>query len=122
MHCGGAALYDVNMQPFLDLTIPHCRSWTSTTASVGRSALDETPCTVAEQQEPSIFSCVHSGRHCTPLLQVLDEYDRICRPSALDETPCTVAEQREHASLNRYFNVLPFDYNRVRLTVRSLGA
>jgi protein tyrosine phosphatase len=46
---------------------------------------------------------------------VLDEYDRVCRPSALDETPCSVAEQRQNASLNRYFNVLPFDFNRVKL-------
>jgi protein tyrosine phosphatase len=52
----------------------------------------------------------------TPL-QVLDEYDRVCRPSALDETPCSVAEQRAHSGLNRYFNVLPFDFNRVRLQV-----
>jgi hypothetical protein len=48
---------------------------------------------------------------------VLDEYDRVCRPSALDETPCSVAEQRQHSGLNRYFNVLPFDFNRVRLQV-----
>ena len=50
---------------------------------------------------------------------MLDEYDRVCRPSALDETPCSVAEQRQHSGLNRYFNVLPFDFNRVRLQVVS---
>ena len=49
---------------------------------------------------------------------MLDEYDRVCRPSALDETPCSVAEQRAHSGLNRYFNVLPFDFNRVRLQVQ----
>jgi len=66
------------------------------------------------------------SKHCwlavcdgsTWLLQILDEYDRVCRPSMLDETPCSVAELRKHADFNRYFNVLPFDYNRVRLRVR----
>ena len=53
---------------------------------------------------------------------MLDEYDRVCRPSALDETPCSVAEQRQHSSLNRYFNVLPFDFNRVRLQVGDKAA
>ena len=52
---------------------------------------------------------------------MLDEYDRVCRPSALDETPCSVAEQRQHLGLNRYFNVLPFDFNRVRLQVGLQG-
>ncbi len=42
----------------------------------------------------------------------------MCQLASLDDTACEVAETRHNARLNRYFNVLPFDYNRVQLSVR----
>lgn len=42
----------------------------------------------------------------------------MCQLASLDDTACEVAEARHNARLNRYFNVLPFDYNRVQLSVR----
>lgn len=52
-------------------------------------------------------------------VQVFEEYERVCRPAAMDDTPCDVAESRHNIRLNRYFNVLPFDHNRVVLPVSS---
>lgn len=77
------------------------------------SALDETACS---NTITCICDCHTTISSWFP--QIMDEYDRVCRPSVLDETPCSVAEQRQHALLNRYFNVLPFDFNRVRLQVQ----
>ena len=53
----------------------------------------------------------------TGAAQVYEEYERICQLASLDDTACEVAEARHNARLNRYFNVLPFDYNRVQLSV-----
>lgn len=48
--------------------------------------------------------------------QVRDEFEKLGRQS-WEEQPCSVAKHSLNALSNRYFNVLPFDFNRVVLEV-----
>ena len=53
------------------------------------------------------------------LAQALAVYAKLCS-QVPDDVTCTVAESRHNSRFNRYFNVLPYDFNRVVLPVCTL--